>query len=277
MTKNRYDIAKYVSPWKKLDRVEISIVKCGLGMHVAHWKLFNRLSRFWLIYWNDTGGAALEFQGFSIEMTPGKMVLIPPYTLVTAHTHQPFIHNFIEFEADSPFKSLLCVPQYAPMTFAAGDYAPDLPADCDNIRKSLGLYSLVERLLLKVIEQGISAQQDIFEPRIREALKYMDDHFMKKYSVSKLCRHVNLSPSRFIHLFKEQTGITPRDYWHKQRIGMVLQMLDDPEISIPEIANELGFVDRAHLSRVIKARFGQTPAAIRKRTRNGSGEKASGV
>ena len=111
MTKNRYDIAKYVSPWKKLDRVEISIVKCGLGMHVAHWKLFNRLSRFWLIYWNDTGGAALEFQGFSIEMTPGKMVLIPPYTLVTAHTHQPFIHNFIEFEADSPFKSLLCVPQ----------------------------------------------------------------------------------------------------------------------------------------------------------------------
>ena len=42
-------------------------------------------------------------------------------------------------------------------------------------------------------------------------------------------------------------------------------MLEDTTLSIPEIAEETGFIDRSHLSRVIKAAFGLTPAAIRKK------------
>ena len=66
-------------------------------------------------------------------------------------------------------------------------------------------------------------------------------------------------------MFKDETGFTPRDYWLKQRLDLVLRMLEDTDLSIPEIAEEAGFTDRSHLSRVIKAQFGLTPAAIRKK------------
>lgn len=261
MAENRYAIARFAPPGRNLERVEISIVRYQLRRTVTHWNLFNVLSRFWLVYWNDTPGATLELQNSSIEITPGKLILIAPYTLVTGHTHQPFVHNFVQFEAPPPFNSV----RYEPMIFPTGEYAPDLPPDADKVRKSLGLYAMVERLLLKVTEGGSPLKQELFEPRIRESLKYIDDNCMKKYSVSELCRHVNLSPSRFLHLFKEQTGLSPRDYWLQQRIGLVLKLLTTTELSIPEIATELGFVDRTHLSRVIKANIGETPAEIRKK------------
>ena len=277
MATNRYNIVKFAQLGRNLERVDIRIVKYDLKLQVDHWNLNNRLSRFWLVYWNDTAGATLEFQNFSVDMAPGKMILIAPYTLVTAHTLKPFIHNFVEFDADNPFKMVKC----APLVFPAAEFAPELPAQSTAVQKSLGLYAMVEHLLLQISQKEHPQQkQDIFDPRIQAALKYMDDHFMKKYSVSELCRHINLSKPRFLHLFKDETGFTPRDYWLKQRLDLVLRMLEDTDLSIPEIAEEAGFTDRSHLSRVIKARFGLTPAAIikkmtavRKNEKESQGEK----
>ena len=249
---------------RQLDRMDVLIVRWRLGWPVKFWKLNRRLSRFWLVYWNSTPGATLEFRDRNIVMSPGKLVLIPPYTLVTAHTSQPFLHNFMEFEAASPFDSVKSVP----MEFSAADYVPVLPPDCDQVHLSLALYSLVERLLLAVPREYFSSRNPgLFESRIQTAIQYMDAHPMKKYSAAELCRLVHLSESRFLHLFKEETGISARDYWMKLRLNLVLRMLEDTDLSIPEIAEEAGFSDRSQLSQVIKAEFGLTPAAIRKKHR----------
>ena len=262
MAENRYDIAICHPPMRKLERPDIQIRKYNLGQEVSHWNLEKKLSRFWLIYWNSTSGATLEFRNVTLEMTPDKLVLIPPYTLVTAHTRHPFIHNFVEFTAGSPFDSV----KVEPLFFRTEDYAPELKADCDPVRKSLSLYILVERLLLAVPGDSFTDQNPVlFESRVQAAIQYMDTHFMKKFSITELCHYVNLSESRFLHLFKEKTGISPRDYWLKLRINLVVRMLEDTDLSIPEIAEEAGFTDRSHLTRVFKACFGLTPAMIRKK------------
>ncbi|MBO4633439.1 MAG: helix-turn-helix domain-containing protein [Lentisphaeria bacterium] len=262
MAINRYSIVKYAPPGRALDRVDIRIVKYNLEQHVEQWKMSHRLSCYWLVYWNHTPGATLEFRDSVLNMSPENIVLIPPYTLVTAHTEHAFVHNFIEFSVGSPFDSV----KMEPIVFPSAEYAPVLPADCDLVHKSLALYILVERLLMAIPEDCFIAEQPmLFEPRIQAVIRHMETHFMKKYSISELCRQVNLSESRFLHLFKQETGISPREYWLKLRLELVLRMLEDTSLSIPEIADETGFIDRSHLSRVIKARFGLTPAAIRKK------------
>ena len=262
MAEKRYTFAVSTSVERKLDRVDISIVKWDLGREVNYWNLPRRLSRFWLIYWNNTPGAALEFRDRTVTLTPGTMVLIPPYTLVTGLTEHPFSHNFVEFEAPYPFDQV----KSEPLLFPAKKFAPSLPPKSDQIRVSLALYALAERLLLEVSKENFGFHgMEMSEPRIKSILKYIDTHDMKKYSIAELAAQVNLSPSRLLHLFKKETGITPREYWMERRIELVQRMLVETDYSIPEIAEEFGFTDRSHLSRVMKSITKLTPAAIRKK------------
>ena len=82
-----------------------------------------------------------------------------------------------------------------------------------------------------------------------------------------MSKAVNLSETRFLHLFKSETGMTPRQYLLRRRLEIIWKLLTDTEISIPEIAERTGFVDRSHLSRVFKAQTNYTPAEIRKKKR----------
>ena len=262
MAEKRYTFAVSTSVVRKLDRVDISIVKWDLDREVKYWNLPRRLSRFWLIYWNNTPGAALEFRNRTVTLTPGTMVLIPPYTLVTGLTEHPFIHNYVEFEAPFPFDQV----KSEPLLFPSKKFAPSLPPESDRIRISLALYALAERLLLEVPKGNFGFRgMEMSEPRIKSILKYIDTHNMKKYSIAELATQVNLSPSRLLHLFKKETGITPREYWMERRIELVQRMLVETDYSIPEIAEEFGFTDRSHLSRVMKSITKLTPAAIRKK------------
>lgn len=262
MAEKRYSFAINSKVDRKLDRMDVTIVKWGLGITVDYWNLIRRLSRFWLIYWNETPGAVLKFRDHRIEMTPGKLVLIPPYTLVSAETRAPFVHNFVEFEAAPPFNQV----KSKPLELPAAEFAPILPPETDRIHLSLALYILAERLLMEVPQENLSSSgRNLFEPRIQTVLKYMDHHPSTKYSIAELAGQVSLSESRLLHLFKKETGITPRDYWLKQRMELVLRLLDNTDMTIPEIAEETGFTDRSHLSRIFKETFGQTPAAIRKK------------
>lgn len=95
------------------------------------------------------------------------------------------------------------------------------------------------------------------DERINHALVYLSKHFDKIVSLDEIADHCHISTSRFLHLFKGETGITYRraQLWNKLIKGM-------PQFgkkSFTEIAHGVGFSDSAHLSRVFKENFGFSP------------------
>ena len=77
---------------------------------------------------------------------------------------------------------------------------------------------------------------------------------------------VGLSTSRFLHLFKENTGIPFRSLrmWKRAR-----RFLDhaNREDSLTDVALGLGYPDSSHFSHSIRASFGLQPRAIREGSR----------
>lgn len=263
MTENRYSFVAHARH-QKCSMPDMAVVKFGLKQMLNDWDLHNRLSAYWLLYWNDTPGAVLEFTDREIGMIPGIMVLIPPFTLVSAKVTQTFCHNFLEFSAGVPFEN----PRTEPLVLQKSKYIPDNFEELDYERRKVSFYVIIGQLMLDIPQNFFGFQIPVaIDDRIRKALEILENIHIEQYSISALSKAVNLSETRFLHLFKSETGMTPRQYLLRRRLEIIWKLLTDTEISIPEIAERTGFVDRSHLSRVFKAQTNYTPAEIRKKKR----------
>ena len=78
---------------------------------------------------------------------------------------------------------------------------------------------------------------------------------------------VNLSPSRFRHLFKQETGATPAQYLKDLRLEKAERMLRTTFLSIKQILKQVGIASNAHFVRDFRRKYGTTPTAYRRTMR----------
>ena len=81
-------------------------------------------------------------------------------------------------------------------------------------------------------------------------------------SLADAAAAATLSPSRFRHLFVQQTGTSFRAYLLWLRINVAIEAAM-AGASWTEAAHEAGFADSSHLTRTHKRMFGIEPTAIR--------------
>ena len=100
--------------------------------------------------------------------------------------------------------------------------------------------------------------------RILQAIEYLDtSNFV---SLSSIAKHLNLSLSRFRHLFSGEVGISPVRYSRLQRLARARELLRSSSLRVKEIAGVLGFNDVSHFVRNYKLRFRETPSQTRTRS-----------
>lgn len=99
--------------------------------------------------------------------------------------------------------------------------------------------------------------------RIEFALTFMKDNLETQLSVSQMARRVNLSDSRFSHLFAAETGTSPKLFIRKLRLDRAKELLDDTRLSIDQIVLRVGWRDRSHFERLFREVHGVTPALYR--------------
>lgn len=74
----------------------------------------------------------------------------------------------------------------------------------------------------------------------------------------------NLSLSRFQHMFKEQTGLSPSEYLMYARITRASSLLIETDLSISQISDILGFTSCTYFIRCFKKQTGKTPTEYQK-------------
>ena len=75
-------------------------------------------------------------------------------------------------------------------------------------------------------------------------------------------RQTGLSHRRFIEVFRDQVGLTPKVYWRLQRFRQVLQRVHRaPRVEWADLALECGYYDQAHFIRDFRAFSGLSPSA----------------
>ena len=70
-----------------------------------------------------------------------------------------------------------------------------------------------------------------------------------------------MSPSRFLHLFKEETGISFRSFRAWKRARHLLHFANQ-DINLAHLAQDIGYPDSTHFSHSIRRFYGLKPRAI---------------
>lgn len=99
------------------------------------------------------------------------------------------------------------------------------------------------------------------DPRVLQAIEHIRTHAGDAPTLEQIARTVHLSPSRFRHLFVEQTGMPLRTYQLWRRLLRAWEFLMQGD-SVSSAAHAAGFSDAAHLSRTCRSMFGLAPSAM---------------
>jgi len=105
------------------------------------------------------------------------------------------------------------------------------------------------------------------DARVHRALALIAAEPGAPHSVASLARAVALSPSRFAHLFTEETGHTPMRAVRRARIRHAARLLEVTDMDVGQVAAASGFVSPFHFSRAFSHEYGMPPRDFRSRLR----------
>jgi len=101
----------------------------------------------------------------------------------------------------------------------------------------------------------------VSDERILRAVAHIRAHVDQPLTLEQVADVACLSPSRFRHLFVEQTGMAFRPYLLWRRFLKVWELLSGGA-SLSAAAHAAGFADAAHLTRTSKQMFGFPPSLM---------------
>lgn len=140
-----------------------------------------------------------------------------------------------------------------------GVASEDKPSE---ISLSLDIYKTLSELLNPV---HISTKNNAsYEDSIQESKKYILEHLNEKLSVSDIADRIHMSPSHFTRVFKRQTGFSPYDFVLVSRLNRAKDYLQKTDMSISQIAYEIGFNSESNFIYFFTKNTGQSPNKFRK-------------
>ena len=123
---------------------------------------------------------------------------------------------------------------------------------------SLQIYEILE-VLMAPEEDGDSTRA-----LMNRAVAYIREHVGEEISLQTLADEVNLSVYYFSHCFKSITGRSPMNYVINTRIERAKVLLIRTNLSIEEIAYEVGYASSGSLINLFRKHEGISPNRFRK-------------
>ena len=100
---------------------------------------------------------------------------------------------------------------------------------------------------------------------LKNAVRYLEEHYTENLKMSLLAEKFNLSESHFRKLFKGFTGLSPVEYRNGLRVEHAKELLNQNTVSVAEVARAVGIEDQFYFSRIFKEAEGISPLRYKNR------------
>ena len=129
----------------------------------------------------------------------------------------------------------------------------DEPPDYEN--EARYRLTTVLRLLGAQCEEGgvkVSQQEQIAAERMKQMLRFVEEHYAEELTVERIAACVALSESACLRSFRQLLGITPIQYVKQFRVEKAAELLRSTRLRTGEIGAECGFTDGSYFIKTFR-------------------------
>ena len=256
------------------------------------WDFKGHISPFARIFLIEDGEQTVSFDDETYRQKAGHLSLIPPYTPVDYHCSDRCQQHYFIFTCQLPNGKDLFADYEFPYLLDAQDWQLE---GCKMLHKLLPNYGLsnvnadtndFNQRILESTTQEVNLEQKLagqglvsmlfssFAAEARErtssirfvkTFQYIEEHLDSDLSLSALANLEGLSLSYFSDQFHLHAGVRPTEYIAQKRENRARELLTTTDLSLPEIAENIGFHDVSYFYRFFKKRTGFTAKSYQSR------------
>lgn len=134
----------------------------------------------------------------------------------------------------------------------------------NHVLFSAMLLQLLHYISSKDFNHDMAARKNKSSELVSLSLNHMNLNYNQKISVKELADRSGLCVSRYINVFKEITGYTPKEYMINIRLEKACEIISNTNLSIKEVALTTGFEDQLYFSRLFKKHKNMSPTEYRR-------------
>lgn len=213
----------------------------------------------------------------TVKTRPGACILYRPHTPQWFRSEQPLVHDWMHLSADAgreierfsvPTDTVVYPPDCAFLTSGINEIELEIYGDRPN---SAELADAAAVMLLirfaRACEEHPSACPVNPETRAR-MIRFRSELLARRgeqWSVERMAREVNLSPSRFYAVYRALFAVSPVNDLIRARIDAAKSALTCSDESIASLADRLGYANITHFSRQFRRHTGVSPREYAKK------------
>lgn len=134
----------------------------------------------------------------------------------------------------------------------------------ENIGDPKGIISYLSNAILESFQLGIADKRQEVNRPVREAKKYIEEHFKEPISLEIVSDYVGFNTNYFSSLFKKEAGLTFLEYLTEVRMKKAKELLQETNMNVATICEEVGYSDSKYFTKCFTKYTNLKPNQYRK-------------
>lgn len=127
------------------------------------------------------------------------------------------------------------------------------------------LKEIIRHLFDEVVERtGKLAPLLAKREEVRQAIRYLEQHYAERVVITDVAAHVSLSEPYLCQIFKAETGQSILTYLNEIRMNKAYEMLSSGQYLVKQAAIEVGIPDPFYFNRLFKRHYGYAPKHVKR-------------